>query len=471
MPNIRQPDGNPPVQYWLLALFVALLFATGGASRSDVQSLVILRPLSIIFCAIAILTLRREHLSGRRWLFASLCIAFSLALLHVIPLPPGIWQRLPGQQEIADVGKLAGIAAVWRPLSLVPINGWQAVLSLLTPLAVILLGVQLERKYIFRLLPLLIALAALSGLIGLLQVIGDPTGALYFYRITNNGSAVGFFANRNHAATLLACLFPMLAIFASTAKGTADEIHFRQLVAGAIAIFLIPLILVTGSRSGIVSSMIGICAAALLYRRPVEDKIARRSISGRIKMIPILVGLAAVSLAFTTFFFSRAKAVERLFDEVSSEGARTDFWLVSADLFWKYFPWGSRSGSYAEAFQIIEPLRLLDPTYLNRAHNDWAEIVITFGLPGIVALTLAVMAFIIRSLQLWRTKDSKRKSVAFGKMSSIIILILAVASISDYPLRNPTMMGVFAIFLLWFTGPGREDAEFAGSTVKDGWRL
>lgn len=467
LPTIRQTAGNLPVQYWLLALFIVMLFAMGGASRTDVQSLIILQPLSIVFCGIAMLTLRREHLSGRRWLFAILCIILLLGLLHVIPLPAETRQALPGQQELVDSGKLAGGQGNWRPLTLVPNTGWQALLSLFVPLAIILLGVQLGRNYLFRFLPLLIALTALSGLIGLLQVIGDPDGALYLYRITNNGSAVGLFANRNHAATLLACLFPMLAVFASTAKGTADEVRFRQLAAAAIAIILVPLILVTGSRSGLVSSLLGLCAAALLYRRPDEGRVVRRGTPKRVKMIPILGGLAAISLAFTTFFFSRAKAFERLFDDVSGEGARTDFWIVSTDIFWRYFPWGSGSGSYAEAFRTIEPSRMLDATYLNRAHNDWVEIAVTFGLPGMLVLAIAAIAFIARSVQLSRVKDGKQKSVAFGRMASSIILILAIASISDYPLRNPTMMGVFAIVLLWFTEAGRKHEAFAGHRADD----
>ena len=462
MPKIRQPASKLSTQYWLLALFIGILFVTGGASRTDVQSLAILRPLSIIFCAIAIVTLGCEHLAGRGWLFASVIGTFLLVLLHVIPLPPAVWRSFTGTQELINVEKITELKDVWRPLTFVPLAGWQAALSLFTPLAIILLAVQFRRNELFRLLPLLILISALSGLVGLLQAIGDPKGPLYFYRLTNNGSAVGFFANRNHGATLLACLFPMLATFASTAKGTAEEVRFRQILAAAVAIVVIPLILITGSRSGLVSSFIGLSGAALLYNRPAQGREIRRGTTDRIKMIPILSGLVVLCMVFITFFFSRAKAVERLFDDVSGEGARIDFWLVSVDLFFKYFPWGSRSGSYAEAFQIIEPSRFLDPTYLNRAHNDWIEIAVTFGLPGIIALTIATTAFIWRSSQLWRVRRDKSVSVMFGRMSSIIILILAIASISDYPLRTPILMGLLAIFLLWFTEAARNDASFTG---------
>lgn len=440
----------------MLGAFLALVFATGGASRADVQSLVILRPVSVLVCALALMTLRREHLTGRNWLLGSFAAIFALAFLHIIPLPPSIWQSLAGRQDLVDVEKLAGQSDLWRPLTIAPMNGWHALLSLFVPLAVLLLGIQLNRDDLFRLLPFLITLAGISGLLGLLQAIGDPQSSLYFYRITNNGNAVGLFANRNHAATLLSCLFPMLAVFASTAKGTSDEVRTRQLVAAAMAIVLVPLILVAGSRSGLVTAVIGIVGAGLLYRRPTDVRTVRKGAPEKVKAVPILGGLAVISLGFLTFFFSRAEAIERLFAEASGEDNRADFWIVSIDLFWKYFPWGSGSGSFVEAFQIVEPAYLLDGTYLNRAHNDWVEIAVTFGLAGVIGLTLASAAFFWRSYNVWRDADAGRRYVAFGRLASVCIAMIAIASVSDYPLRTPIMMGVFAIFALWLTESGRD---------------
>lgn len=467
MSKFRTSFSKPSPLFWVLVAFLVLLFVSGGASRTDVQSLVILRPASVIVCAIALITLRREHLMQRKWLLGSFTAVFVLTLLHVIPLPPAIWESLAGRQDLVEVEKLVGLSDIWRPLTLAPMNGWHALLSLFVPLAVLLLGVQLSRDDLFRLLPLCVALACVSGLLGLLQVIGDPQSALYFYRITNNGSAVGLFANRNHAATLLACLFPMLAVFASTAKGTTDEVRLRQLVAAAIAIILVPLILVTGSRSGLLSAIIGIFGAALLYRRPTDVRNVRSGTQGRIKAVPILGGLAVLSIGFLTFFFSRAEAIERLFGEASGEDGRTDFWIVSFELFWKYFPWGSGSGSFVEAFQIVEPAYMLDATYLNRAHNDWIEIAVTFGLAGVVGLAVACGAFVWRGYKLWRNADIERRYVVFGRLASVCIALVAIASISDYPMRTPIMMGIFAIFALWFT-EGGNNRSASGSLQRRG---
>jgi O-antigen ligase len=439
-----------------LALFLLVVFATGGSSRMDVQSLVILQPLSFIFCALAALTLRVEHFAKRGWLIWCASITFAFAMFHLIALPEDFWHSAGGARDAVEIQKLVGITDNWLALTLSPTNGWHALATLFTPLAVMLLGIQLNRDDLFRLLPLIITLAALSGLIGLLQVISDPQGALYFYRVTNNGSAVGLFANRNHSATLLAGLLPMLAVYAATVRGKHDAVQVRKWTAAVIAMMLIPLILVSGSRSGLLGAIIGLGAAALLYRNPGDKHGTRRGLPMKTRALLALWGVSVIGLAILTYFLSRAEAFERLFADGSGENSRTDFWAVSLDLFWKYFPWGSGSGSFATAAQLSEPTSLLGRTYLNRAHNDWVETAVTFGLPGVVALLVIFFIFGARCYVLWCRTDRGRRGVVFGRLASVLVALIAIASVSDYPSRTPTIMGVLAICALWLSEAGRD---------------
>lgn len=462
-----RPTSKPSAKYCILVLFLLVLFATGGASRTDVESLVILRPLSVIVCALGWMTLRREHLEGRGLLLGWAGAIFVLTLLHLFPLPPAIWQSLGGREDLVDVEKMSGLSDIWRPLTLAPMNGWQALFSLFVPLGVILLGVQLNRNELFGLLPVVMCLATLSGLLGLLQVIGDPKGSLYFYVITNNGSAVGLFANRNHAATLLALMFPMLAIYASSGNDEADATRMRRLIALAIAIVLVPLILVTGSRSGLISAVIGLVAAAMLYRQPRDAYNRRGEKPDRFKAFAILAGVGIISIAFLTYFLARAEAVERLFIKSSGVDDRTDFWTVSIDLLGKHLSWGSGSGSFGDAYRVVEPTRLLDTTYLNHAHNDWVETAVTYGLPGVIALLVIFIAYGIRSYRLWRNTDGSKRAVAFGRLASAMVALIAIASVFDYPLRTPTMMGLFAICALWLAEAGRDRSSVAAARGKE----
>lgn len=432
----------------------------------DVQSLLLLRPLSVFMCFVALITLRKEHLAGRSWLLWGLGSIMAAALLHLIPLPPAMWQALPGREDVIAVEKLTGLSDVWRPLTLTPMNGWHAFAALFTPLAVLLWGLQLSRDDLFRCLTLLIGFGALSGLFGLFQAIGDPKGPLYFYRITNNGSAVGLFANRNHAAMLLACLLPMLALYAAAFAANDAQLRRRRLVAVVIAIVLVPLILVTGSRSGLLLALIGLGAAAFLYRQTAAPLAASKK-QGKFGNGLVLGGAVAavISLGFVTYIFSRAEALNRLFAGSGSEDIRTDFWAVSIDLFWKYFPTGSGSGSFVEAFQIAEPNAYLDSTYLNHAHNDWIEVAMTWGLPGLMLIAGAIWLYVRQIIAVWKRADSRHRPVAMARMASVLLVILALGSFADYPLRTPSMMAVFVIVSLWLVEAGRGKMAVATGTA------
>lgn len=454
MPRFGQNAEAHSLQFWLLAAFLVVVFLTGGGSRTDIASLAILRPASVVACALACFTIRRAHLVQHKATLMGFAAIASVALIHLLPLPPAIWHSLSGRDEVFAIDALVGIKGAWRPLTLAPMNGWHALVSLCAPLAVLLFGIQLSREDLYRLLPLIVGLASFSGFLGLLQAVGSVDGPLYFYRITNFGSAVGLFANRNHAATLLACLFPMLTVLAVTAQGSADMQYRRRITAAVIGVVLVPLVLVTGSRAGLVNSLIALAGSALIYVTSRPQSVVRKTKS-KPKRSGVTTSLAAagavVGLGFLTFFLSRATAVERLFSKSFDEESRTGFWQVSLDIFWKYFPWGSGSGSFVEAYLLAEPDAMLDPTYLNRAHNDWVEVAVTFGLAGVILLAAALAAYCLRMYRLWGQSNGRARATVYGRMAGVAIGIFGIASISDYPLRTPTLMCVFTVCTLWFT--------------------
>jgi hypothetical protein len=461
--SAKQKSATSSVHFWLLAAFIVIVFILGGASRSDVQSLALLRPLSVLVCGVAIFTIRSAHINDRVWALGGFAAILLLTSLHLLPLPLSV-HLLSGRDLMNEVSVAAGLGGIWRPISQVPVNGWDAFFTLLTPLGIILLGIQLTRDELYRLLPIFIGLGTLSGIFGVLQAAGDPQGPFYLYRITNNGVAVGLFANRNHAAVLLACLFPMLAVFASRAGTTDNERRAVTLASGAIGIVLIPLILVTGSRSGVFVTIFGLLGAAALYR-PVAN-------GGKSKPAFVLIGsgnarhlflaVLVICLSLLTLLFSRAQAIERLFEQSVTDEARVDFWKVSVEMFWKYFPLGTGSASFAQTFQVDQPTYLLNPSYLNRAHNDWLETVTDFGLPGAVSLVVVVGLFLRRSYRLWFHHNGKNRSVAYARLATLFFGMIGFASFGDYPLRTPAFMSMAVVMLLWLDGAG-PDRKYNGT--------
>lgn len=447
------------LQFWALVAFLGLVFLTGGASRIDVLSLALLRPVAAVLCVAALFTLRREHLRGAGWLVGGLLAMAGLVLLHLIPLPPAIWHDLPGRAPLAEVDVFLGNEDYWRPLALVPMNAWHALSSLAVPAAVLLLGLQIRVQERLALLNIVIGFACLSALIGILQLLGGVDGPLYLYNITNKFAAVGLFANRNHSALLLASLLPMLAVMATLAQGAVDRQRTYSLIAVGLGILIVPLLLMNGSRSGLLLGAVGILAALLLYRRPERGIVVRKS-GARIAVKPehLIVGAIVATMLLITIALSRAESIDRLLATSAAEDIRGEFWAISFDLARTFLPWGVGAGSFVEAYQIAEPDYLLHGNYLNRAHNDWLETLVVFGLPGMLLLAILGATIAWRSLIVWKKSPDLNPSRVIARLGAVLIIMTALASVADYPLRTPIFMALSVVFLLWLTVPLDGDA-------------
>lgn len=439
--------------------FLSTVLLMGGGSRADITPLIVLRPLAVLVCVYAILRMPRER-TRANWallVFAGLLLAY--VLVQLVPLPPSIWQRLPGREIVVETDRLAGIRDHWRPMTLSPIAGWNAFYSMSVPLAVLLLGLQLNREDRFRLLYVMLTFGAITALIGILQILGPPTGALYFYRITNNGLSVGLFANRNHQAVYLACLIPMLAVAASLPGKNPARTRLRLWLATLSVIFLGPLIIATASRAGLIVGVFGVASLPFLFSLPPELRSKAKKESNPLRRASAIFGAVVVALMVlvpVAIVLMRSPAYQRLL-ETQSDEARNTIWATTYDSIGGYLPWGSGVGSFVEVFQIKEPVELLGPTYVNHAHNDFLELLLTGGLIAAALLAAAALWFMATAAAAWRQPGSSRE-LRFARMASVVIAMLAAASVVDYPLRTPSMAVFFVIAALWLRG-NRIDGE------------
>ena len=55
-----------------------------------------------------------------------------------------------------------------------------------------------------------------------------------------------------------------------------------------------------------------------------------------------------------------------------------------------------------------------------------------------------------------------------ARVASIALAMMAMASLTDYPLRTPIMMSVFALCCLWLIEPlrARAETDAIGTTVR-----
>lgn len=436
----------------LTATFIVLVFLLGGGARADISSLVVLRPIAALIFFYGAYLLTREQLVRYRFIFGFAGACLLLGILHLIPLPPMIWSSLPGRDLIEQIDKAAALGSVWRPLSMVPQDGWNAVFSLVVPFAALMMAIHCERDEFW--IPLLfVALGFASIMVGLLQLQGGSGSPFYFYRITNAGQMVGLFANRNHFAIYLSVLIPIIAYLVSLP--TRDQNSMRMKFAFAAMGFLgiLGAIVIIGSRAGFLFSVLASISALMLLRMPKTR--ARRHSDTAAPLPDILmrharwIGIALTGIiAVGMFAFSRSETMQRVLQTDQAEELRFKVLGPILQMGWKYFPVGSGLGSFVETYKIDEPIALLEPHYLNHANDDLLEIWLTLGVPGLLLVLVALLAWGRGALKLFKNNNS-RPSILRARLGALIIALLALASLLDYPLRTPSLASIFAIASIW----------------------
>lgn len=441
-----------PVLVGLVALLVTGFLIAGGA-RDDLVSLLIWRPLSMIFLALAVATCWSTALQNGRALMGFALAVIALPALHLIPLPPALWSSLPGRELIVDIYRDAGMALPWQPLSLAQARTWNALFSLAAPLAALLLALSVDGHGQRRIVLALLALGFLSGILGMLQAIGPAQGLLYFYRITNNGLGVGLFANRNHQAAFLAAMYPLLAANLSFFKGKPEQLFFHRAMAVTAGFFLIPLILMTGSRAGVILGLAGIISAWWVYRSPVaKERSAERKTEVRSRRIGI--GLVTILVVSAIIVAVRTPAVQRLVETDPAGELRISALPTIMEAVGRFFPFGSGLGTFVETYQIFEPNHLISASYFNHAHNDFIELLLTAGIPGVILIMWSALlgfAALRSQFKLRGLANDKTgfQSQILGRAGLAIIGMLALNSAADYPLRVPSLMLLAAIAAAW----------------------
>lgn len=452
--GVARPAAQTSGPFRALCLLLALAFVLGGGSRSDIQSLIVLRPAAVVLLCYGLARLEPSQIRGQRFLFAMAAAMIVLLVLHLIPMPPSWWSHLPGRGLVLDIDRTAELGAVWRPLSLAPDATRNALFAMILPSAALVLGVQLsERERAMLLWPVLV-LGALSAVVALCQMLGGGD-FLRFYRVTNESAALGLFANRNHQALLLATMPPCLAAWSRLGRGDVRSGgsamgKSRTLAALIAGVMLIPLVLVTGSRAGLVLTICAlIMTPAIIWLGQAEPMVAPLKSRGLVILLS-LVGITC-SLAAITVLFGKGLAWDRLVGSSTSDDLRFQILPTLAAMVADYLPLGSGLGSFAQVYQIHEPAALLTPLPSNHAHGDWLEQALTGGLPAIALLTLAAAAFVRRGVTLFSRRIAPSAGLYLARLGAAIIMLCALGSLADYPLRVPSLACYFVVAAIWMS--------------------
>ncbi|MEP0404697.1 MAG: O-antigen ligase family protein, partial [Lentilitoribacter sp.] len=428
-------------RFALLISFLVLVFLTGGGSRNDVQSLAILQPLAFIFAAAALIVAGKQQLKRLGLPLTLLAVLAAIVLLQLIPLPPTIWHMLPGREPIIASGELLGLDNVWRPISLSPASTWSSLFFLAIPLAAMILFAIQSRLHQRRLIGFFIGIALASSILAILQLSSPEGSVFYLYRVTNDGAAVGLFANRNHHAMYLACAILMAFWYAASLDKADKHMAIKGVFAAVSLMVFLPMIFVIGSRAGLLLGFVCIVLGFyFILRSELFGKSRFLSWMPDSKFgvaIPIALLLGFSLMAIATQMTDNATALDRLIGQNSIDELRISLLPTLLEMVNEFWVIGAGFGSFELVYKSFEPQSLLSTKYLNMAHNDLVQLIVEAGLAGILLIVIFAIWLITKSIDIAKSSTPKRPSRQL--MSLLLILIWGIASLFDYPMRVPSL--------------------------------
>jgi O-antigen ligase len=439
-PGVRATKGSaepasPRGIFTIAAAMVLCAAALGGRAGGTNLSEALFQVLGVWLLLLLAFAPRRA--ASSRLVEASLYLMIAtllLSLFQLIPLPQGLWTSLSGEPVAASVYQAAGQGIGWRPLTLDIDATRDTIMTLLPPFALFLAMVEMnarERKWLAL---IVLAVASVSIVLGLLQFASRT--ALYPYPTTHEGYSVGVFSNRNHQAdfTLIAAL--LASAFYASRKPDGKPGGMLPVLVGLGLFALVALnLMAAASRTGLLLAVPAFGACAVLA---FGSRLRRKS--GLISAIAV-VAVAAVFLALRPDLFTHVS--DRFSD---TNDLRFETWPYIVQLITQYLPFGSGLGTFVPVYQSIESLDLVGPRYFNHAHNDYLEVALEMGIPGLI---LVGCFFALFAWAGWRAfRDMTRRDYRpFCAAAVIAILLLLAHSAVDYSLRTSTLAVTLAVLM------------------------
>ena len=419
----------------ILLLAAALIFG-GGGSPSPVPEMILELLSAALFTGFLISGNAADQLprvAKQIWFMVALVIF--LALLQLIPLPPLVWQTLPGREIERDLLALTGAQNSWRSWSMTSDRTLASLLSMAPPLAILLFVASSSKRVADLIVGTLAACGLLSIVVGAGQTAGGPYSPFRFYG-TGESYLLGFQANHNSTADalligLVACA-ASLAIWSQKRRTVLKRPYLLGAFGSLLALFVIAVIL-AGSRAGM-----------LLLPVPVIFSIWVMAPWLRLVRRDGVLALVSIVIISTSLWMLRdnGEIKERIGRLELVEVARPEIWKDTVFAIKAHWPVGTGLGSFVPVFVAAERLEVVDSKVPNRAHNDYLEFLLEAGLPGAILLASCSTLLARRTILLAQFGQFRRDPSLIVALAILCIMILH--SLVDYPMRSISLASAAA---------------------------
>ena len=438
----------------VIPVYILLCIILGGSTQGYWGAATV-QLLAIGIIGWSLLTPDRLSLSGpAKGLFVMAGLVVLLPIVQLIPLPPSVWSAIPKREPIIEGYRMLGLPLPWLPISVTPYETMATIVTLLPPLAV-LTGMLICGAYRASWIVMAVLLGTIAAvLLGALQVTsGDPVASpWYLYYRTNHGVATGFFANSNHMATLLVLSIPMLFVlvseFRKRSKNASSVSAMMLMAIGAFPVLLVGIFL-TGSL------------AVLLLALPVVLISATLLMPETVRVRGPLIAVAVISIGAMVVVYMTPLQDKLKSSNQTSFQSRQTIWSDSVPAIGDHIVLGSGVGAFQRVYRQYEDHSAVDRTFANHAHNDYIEIIMETGIPGILLLAAFFFWWGSRAVLIWRAGALDRYAVAASIASAAVL----IHSLVDYPLRTAAISSILAACLAKMARPRVTE----GSETPDLW--
>ena len=417
-----------------IVFVTALVF--GGATVKGNFADSIVESISLPLLFIGLLRVKNLYKYGGATAILAFILILIIPIVQLFPISGSVWRLLPGHDVALSILQTAQVARAHFTVSLSTWATERSALCLVPPIAVYLGFLSMSpqrRRNIWLVAALVGVICVIHEALQVVDGFGSGTQMRSYGGQTNDLGI--FFTNRNHLAAFLYSLIPISTFLYVSQTGPIKRIAWIFYL--VFNIIIIIGLAMTMSRSALA---LGVLGWGFSYKSILRRRIVA---AGAPSIVQILGGLVALLLVIgLALSFGLDVILTRLADSGASDQTRWVLNRLSLSLIRIFWPLGSGLGTFERVFPIVQNNDTMFPAIANHAHNDFMELIVETGVFGAATVILIYWTAIRSATRISEGSETILRQE--GVAAVIIVILLSLHSIWDYPLRTCALSVIFA---------------------------